>query len=490
MGHSLTIDDLLVREDETLRDALQIIDNNAQGICFAVDAHKRLTGVLSDGDIRRALIRGSDLNAKVADIMKKEFTALPVNTSAEVIQQKLNTIIRHIPLLDKEGIPVDFSSLRRLHRIPVMTPQLEGNELLYVTECLKTGWISSQGTFVRRFEEDFKFYCKANNALAVSNGTVAIHLALDALGIGEGDEVIVPDLTFAASINAVIYTGATPVIADVTKDTWTLDPAEVRKLITPLTKAIMPVHLYGHPCDMDELMAIAEEYNLFVVEDCAEALGALYKGRHVGTFGHAATFSFFGNKTITTGEGGMVLFKNDEDYEKAAILRDHGMSKQKRYWHDMVGYNYRMTNLQAAIGCAQLEKLDDFVSAKRRMAAYYNQGLSSQPNIVLPPEKEWAFNGYWLYTCIIEPDEDIRRDELIERLTKNGVETRPVFYPLHVMPPYKKYVKSGQRFPVTDYLSTNGISFPSSVNITKEEQDIVLAAVNQILFTRKIYAHG
>lgn len=248
----------------------------------------------------------------------------------------------------------------------------------------------------------------------------------------------------------------------------------------------MPVHIYGHPCHMEELMAIAKEHNLLVIEDCAEALGALYKGQHVGSFGDAATFSFFGNKTITTGEGGMVLFKDENVCNKAMVLRDHGMSKQKRYWHDFVGFNYRMTNIQAAIGVAQLERLDEFVKAKRNMAAVYNAGLSVNTHIAIPPEMEWAFNGYWLYTAIIDPTGGVSRDELIEKLMKNGVETRPVFYPLHAMPPYLEYVRNGQTFPVTDHLSRNGISLPSSVTISAEEQNSILKAVSAIFKTRKL----
>jgi perosamine synthetase len=486
MSHSPEIQELLITADKAVKDALKIIDANAQGTCFVVDAAGKLIGVITDGDIRRSLLEGKDLNSKVSDVMQTKFTSLPVTTPIDQIQSKISERIRHIPLVDENNIPVDYASFSRAHRIPVMTPLLSGNELKYVTECITTGWISSQGAYVKKFEQQFAEYSDMKFGVAVSNGTVAIHLALAALGIGEGDEVIVPDLTFAASINGVIYTGATPVIADVDAETWTLSPAAVEKLITPKTKAIMPVHIYGHPCHMDELMAIAKKHNLLVIEDCAEALGALYKGQRVGSFGDAATFSFFGNKTITTGEGGMVLFKDEAICNKAMVLRDHGMSKQKRYWHDFVGFNYRMTNIQAAIGVAQLERLDEFVEAKRKMAAVFNAGLSQHKPVTLPPEKEWAFNGYWLYTCIIDPKGGVTRDELIEKLMKNGVETRPVFYPLHEMPPYIEYVRNGQTFPVTDHISRNGISLPSSVTITAEEQNSILNAVNAIYNTRKL----
>ncbi len=481
-----SIAELLVPISYSIRETLRVIDQNAQGIAFVVNGQKKLCGVVTDGDIRRALLMGETLDESIEKIMIRQFTALPLSTPIDIIQSTISSSIRHIPLLDENGVPVDYASYTRAHRIPVMTPQLNGNELNYVTECLQTGWISSQGAFVKKFEKNFAAYTASSSALAVSNGTVAIHLALAALNIGPGDEVILPDITFAASINAVIYCGATPVLADVDKETWTISVDEIRKLISPKTKAIMPVHLYGHPCDMDPIMQIAKEHGFLVVEDCAEALGTLYKGKHVGTFGDAGTFSFFGNKTITTGEGGMIVFRDDKVHEFATVLRDHGMSKSRRYWHEHVGFNYRLTNLQAAIGVAQLERLDEFIQSKRNIAARYNSGLSSVEGVVLPPEKEWAFNGYWLYTFLIDQRFGVSRDELIDKMMKNGVETRPLFFPLHVMPPYTKYVKEAQKFPVSDWLSACGISLPSSVSIEAREQDEVLNAIHAIHQTRKL----
>ncbi|RYZ75585.1 MAG: aminotransferase class I/II-fold pyridoxal phosphate-dependent enzyme, partial [Proteobacteria bacterium] len=334
------------------------IDGNAHGVCFVVDGEGKLAGGITDGDVRRALLAGKGLNASAQDVMVANFFSLPADSSSALIQNNLSERIRVIPLLNPEGIPVDFATRSRYHRISVLEPNLKGNELAYVTDCIQTNWISSQGSYVRRFEEDLRNYAGANYALAVSNGTVALHLALKALGIGPGDEVIVPSLTFAASANAVIHAGATPVFADVEAETWTIDVAAARKLIGPRTKAIMPVHLYGHPCRMDELQDLVNSHDIQLVEDCAESLGSLYKGRQTGSFGAAACFSFFGNKTITTGEGGMVLFRDLSCFEMGAVLRDHGMSKKERYWHDVVGFNYRLTNMQAAIGVAQMERVD------------------------------------------------------------------------------------------------------------------------------------
>ena len=479
------IEELLILNVSSLKEALIRIDANAQGLCFVIDAEKKLCGVISDGDIRRALINGKDLSTQVELIMEKRFTALPISSSTAQIQEKLNSKIRHIPLVNENNEPVDYASFSRLHRTPIMQPLLDGNELAYLTECIKTGWISSQGAFVRRFENEFAAYCGAQYPVAVSNGTVALHLALAALGIGEGDEVIVPDLTFAASINAIIYTGAIPVIVDVDPVTWTIRVADIEMNLSDRTKAIMPVHLYGHPCHMDEILDLAKKHNLLVIEDAAEAIGTLYKGKHVGSIGDAATFSFFGNKTITTGEGGMVFFKDKKMYEKALVLRDHGMSKTKKYWHDHVGFNYRMTNLQAALGCAQMERINDFVQKKQQLARNYNEILSQLNLFELPPEEDWAKCGFWLYTTILKEDSGISRDELIEKMLRNGVETRPVFYPLHEMPPYKNY-PTKSKFEFSKRISKQGVSLPSSVNITLEEIENIRFALTAIFSSQFI----
>ncbi len=484
MNNIPSIQLLIVSQRATLKDALLIIDKNAQGIVFVIDENSHLVGVLSDGDIRRLLLRGVVLTESVSFGMQKEFISRPVTTPSEELAKLLNERVRYIPLVDENNILVDYACLHRLHQIPIMEPSLSGNEIEYVTECIKTNWISSQGAFVRKFETIFAEYCGCSYALAVSNGTVALHLALVALHIGPGDEVIVPDLTFAASINAVLYTGATPVIVDIHPDTWTLDPAEIEKKITPRTKAIMPVHLYGHPCHMDEIILIAQKHNLRIVEDCAEALGSTYKGKRVGAFGEVSAFSFFGNKTITTGEGGMVLFKDKETYNRAKKLRDHGMSPIKRYWHDEVGFNYRMTNMQGAIGVAQMERVDVFVNSKKHIAETYNKSLSKIPGITTPPQAEWANSSYWLYTLVIDPSVVINRDELMKKLLLNGVETRPVFYPLHEMPPYRQYGLGN--YPVSDYVSKNGMSLPSSVGLTDQILNTITKVLETVFKTRNL----
>ncbi len=485
--HAPDIKDLLLLHTSKLKDALALIDKNAQGICFVINEKNKLLGILTDGDIRRCILNGTALDTSVEKVMQTKFTFLPVTTAQEIVQSKLSTQIRHIPLVDENGCVVDYACFSRMHRTPIMQPLLNGNELAYLSDCIQTGWISSQGAYVKRFEKEFAEFCGAQYPVAVSNGTVALHLALAAFDIKAGDEVIVPDLTFAASINAVIYTGATPVIVDVDKTTWTISVAEIEKNITPRTKAIMPVHLYGHPSHMDEIMALAKKHNLLIIEDAAEAIGGKYKNKHVGSFGDAATFSFFGNKTITTGEGGMVFFKDKKAYEKAIVLRDHGMSKEKKYWHEFVGFNYRMTNMQAAIGCAQLERINEFVEQKRKLAIFYNKILNETGNFIIPPQESWAINGYWLYTAILKESANISRDTLMEKMLKNGVETRPAFYPLHEMPPYKNY-PSKSSFENSKHISAQGISFPSSVNISQEELDNIAQALHSIFQNHNISA--
>ena len=364
----------LVSPDNTLRECMEVIDVHAKKISFVLE-NGILVGVVTDGDLRRALLNKSILDDSVRSVMNTNFISFPIGTDSKIIREKFSKRISHIPLVDDKGSLVDVADPNGNFRISVLKPSLKGNELNYVTECIESSWISSQGKYVTKFEKAFEEAHPGTHAIAVSNGTVALHLGLIALGVKPEDEVIVPNLTFAASANAVINAGAKPVFCEIDRKTWCIQPDELRRLVSPKTKAIMPVHLYGQPCDMDSLKEICAEFDLLMIEDSAEALGSEWKGQKVGTFGDASTFSFFGNKTISTGEGGMILFSDPKVAEKARILRDHGMSKNKRYWHDVVGYNYRLTNIQAAIGVAQMEKFQEILSKKLRIAAFYESAL-------------------------------------------------------------------------------------------------------------------
>jgi len=368
----------------------------------------------------------------------------------------------------------------KMYRYPVAEPEIGEEELKNIVEAVKSGWVSSKGKFIEEFESSFAKYIGVKYGIATSNGTAALHLALAALNIGEGDEVIVPDLTFAATINAVIYTGAKPVIVDINPDYWCIDPDKLEKAITPNTKAIIPVHLYGHPCDMEAVMEIAAKHDLHVIEDAAEAHGAEYRGKKVGSFGHISCFSFYGNKIITTGEGGMCLTNDEELAERIKILRDHGMNPKKRYWHDVVGFNYRMTNLQAALGLAQLGKIERFVERKRRIAKIYAEELSSMEGITLHPEMSWAKCVYWLYSILIDNKKmKITRDELAEKLEENGIETRKFFYPLHEMPVYRKYTRFA--YPTSSRISREGLNLPSSTKLSEEDVKYITQRIRESL---------
>jgi perosamine synthetase len=463
----MLIETLVQQAGATLSDALLCIDQNAQGICFILE-RRRLIGVITDGDARRSLLKGAKLSDSVDSIMRRNFFSLSVDCTFELIQKKLEKY-KYIPIINNSGELVDLATASQYHQIPLAKPVLDGNELEYVTDCILTGWVSSQGKYVLQFEEKFGGYLGCKNTLAVSNGTVALHLALVTLGVGPGDEVIVPNLTFAAPVNAVLYVGATPVLVDVDQITMAIDPDLAAAAISKRTLAIIPVHLYGHPADMMSIMALSEKYNLVVIEDCAEALGSQYQGRHVGTFGDAATFSFFGNKTITTGEGGMLVFRESSMRDRAKMLRDHGMSPERRYWHDEVGYNYRLTNIQAAIGLAQMEKIEFFVGRKRWIAEQYSKRLSNIEYLQLPVEKEDALNSYWMYTIVLLPPLTQKREEMINLLRQSGIESRPVFYPMHRMPPYERFGMEGESYNVSNGVSDGGICLPSSNDIEEIE---------------------
>ena len=382
---------------------------------------------------------------------------------------ELSLSIKRIPVSQ-----LDLSS----RIIPVCEPTLGGNEAQYVLDCLESNWISSAGKYIPAFEEKFAAECGCTYGVACANGTVALHLGLAALGLEPGDEVILPTFTMIATINAVSYTGATPVLIDSEPCTWNMDVEQLADKITPKTKAVMPVHTYGHPVDMEPLMALADKHGLFVLEDAAEAHGAEYKGRRAGGLGHAGSFSFYANKIITTGEGGMITTNDPKLAALTQNLRDHAFSRERHFWHKYIGFNYRMTNLQAAVGLAQTERLHVFVENRRRNAALYTELLKQIPGIVTPPEAGWAKNVFWMYSILVEDEFGMNRDQLRAYLAKHGIETRTFFIPMHLQPIYFEAFK-GQRFPVAERLCQRGFYLPSASSLTTEQIRYIVSIVQQ-----------
>ena len=365
-------------------------------------------------------------------------------------------------------------------RIPVSSPSFVGNEREYVLDCMDSGWVSSAGKYVDLFEEAFAEFCGVKHAVACCNGTAALHVSLLALGVGPGDEVIVPTLTFVATANAVTYCGARPVFVDSESETWNLDPAHVAAKITPRTKGIIAVHLYGHPAEVDELRALASRHGLFLLEDAAEAHGALYRGRSVGSLGDLAAFSFYGNKIIATGEGGMVVTDDDALAARVRLLRGQGMDSERRYWFPVVGYNYRMMNLPAAIGLAQLERAGWHTARRREVAASYKRLLVDVQGLNWQTERAWARHAYWMFTVLMSDDAADVRDRLMARLEEEGIETRPVFYPLHTLPPYQEAAR-GEEFPVAESLSRRGVSLPTWAGLSQDDQSYVCERLSELL---------
>lgn len=362
------------------------------------------------------------------------------------------------------------------HFIPISKPFIGARERELVLDALDSGWVSSIGKYIDEFEAKFAHYCGTEYALAVSNGTTGLHLALATLGLQAGDEVIVPDLTFVATANAVAYTGATPVLADVDADTLCLDVASVKSLITPRTKAIIPVHLYGHPADMDALTELADAHGLAIIEDAAEAHGAEYKGRRVGGFGKCAVFSFYGNKVITTGEGGMLTTNDRAFHQRAKRLRDHAMSPEKRYFHEERGYNYRITNLQAALGVAQLERIDEFLDRRTEIMGWYNSAIATTDGVRLNRVKNWAKSAFWMVCLEVDWFDEARRDAFMQALRARGIDSRPYFCTMSAMPMYRQ-----APLPVASRKAQIGLNLPSYFELTKGEVQRIGSDVNEIL---------
>ena len=364
-------------------------------------------------------------------------------------------------------------------KIPVAIPDLSGNEEKYVSNAIKSTWISSTGAYIDQFEEEFANKCDTNYSLSVCNGTVALHLALLALDVRSGDEVLIPSLTYIATANAVRYVGAEPVFVDVDPNTWCVDPKLLEENITRRTKGIIAVHMYGHPADMDAINHIAAVHGLWVVEDAAEAHFAKYKGRPVGGLGQIGTFSFYGNKIITCGEGGAITLNDKQLAVRARTLRGQGMDPQRQYYFPVTGYNFRLTNIVCAILCAQMERVEEIIAQRMEIFKTYRELLKNIPGIGFQPIAEWAEPAPWLFCITVDQDKYGRsRDELMELLAEKGIDTRPFFIPLHTLPPFREESsRRNEELPVTYKLSASGINLPTYSDLRNDN----ISEISQII---------
>lgn len=363
--------------------------------------------------------------------------------------------------------------------IRVCEPLLAGNEADYVLDCVSSNWISSQGRYVDEFEQEFARYCGVSQGITTTSGTTALHLALAAAGLGPGDEVIIPTFTMIACAFSVLHTGSRPVLIDADRETWNLDVSAAEAHISERTRAIMPVHVYGHPCEMDRVLELAQAHDLRVIEDAAEAHGAEYRGRRTGGLGDLGCFSFYANKIITTGEGGMVVTDDEPLAASCRSLKNLAYAPGLQFVHTDVGFNYRMTNIQAAIGLAQLERIDDLITRRRRNARLYRERLRDVPGITLPVERRGVRNVYWMFGIVVEDEFGVRRDELCARLRQVGIETKPFFVPMHRQPALVSLggLVDDKRFPVADELSRRGLYLPSGSGLTEQQIDRVCSAI-------------
>lgn len=450
--------------------------DNGMDTCLVVGDDNRLLGQVTLADIRKAILDGKAQVSATVEGLISDFVPRFSPRNGQIRYDPADDGNILAPVLDYAGrlIGVDIDRGRTL--IQVAKPDISHTEFRAVLDAFLSSWISSKGAYIQQLERDFAEFTGTAHSVAVSNGTTALHLALTALGVGPGDEVIVPDLTFVATINVVLHCGATPIIVDADPVTWTMSAAAVEAAITPRTKAIIPVHLYGRPAEIGPIVELARERGLYVVEDCAEAHGAQYAGKHVGQFGDISCFSFYANKVITTGEGGICTTNSEELATKLRTLRDHGMSPSQCYWYDMVGYNYRMTNIQAAIGCMQLQRIEETLERNAYLDRLYRRYLTDIDGVAFPPSLDDSYLPIvWLVSVLVPAE---HRDSLIAAARAENIEIRPFFPSLSALPIYQKYARN---CPNSAALSLTGINLPTSSAIDRGAVEKIADVFRRVL---------
>lgn len=440
------------RADTPLLAAAELALSNGANVVFVTERNGELAGRASLDRMRQLVLTGArGWTATARDAMEPVPTTLVRGSDAEAVTDVAT------PVIDANQCVIDVHVRQDMAFIPVAEPDLGPREFRYLVDAYLSTWISSTGDYIRQFERDFAARCGVKHGVATSNGTVSLQLAMAALDIGPGDEVIVPDFTFAASANTVIHLGATPVLVDVDPDTWCLTAKTFEAAITPRTKAVMPVHVFGRPAEMTEIARIAKERDIIVIEDAAEAHFAKYDGKTVGQFSRVASFSFFANKILTSGEGGICITDDDDLAARMRVLRDHGMRPERRYWHEEPGYNFRMTNMQAAVGVGQLERANEFLELRASVHRAYQEAMADIPGVTFPVNTDPRAEPVVWFSCARVPPN--ARPALIDACKKANIDLRPFFNSLSAMPAYKPYARP---CPVSEQLSLSGVNLPTS----------------------------
>lgn len=470
---------VLARTGDSIQSVGKAMDVAGAHIAIITDAG-RVVGIASDGDLRRAFLQSLPINEAVDAVMTRDFVFVEAGRTPEEVQSLVHKF-KVVPVLSSESKLVGVVSSSQSTVFQVAAPDISAEDIASVQNTMQAGWISSKSIEVRAFEEDFSGCLGLHEGLAVSNGTVALELALIALGLTVDDEVLVPAFTFAAVANAVIAVGCIPVFVDIEAGNLGIDSERLSNFMSDRVKAIIVVHTYGAPAEIGLIAKFAESNNLLLIEDCAEAIGTRFQNKHVGNFGDACTFSFFANKTITTGEGGFVAFASANALDKASLIRDHGMSRLKRYWHETPGRNFRMTGIQASLGRSQLKRLTKLVEARIENFEIYSAKLSSRPEVEFWRNDGKQEHSHWLSEFRLSTPYVRYRDLVIERLGALGVEARPYFYPMNKMPAFEGYCDPSLSLPVSEYESSRGICLPSSSSLRRQDIEEVCVRLGIVL---------
>ncbi len=479
------IDSFVIHKDADIKEAMQCIDKSGNGIALVVDKQNKLYGVVTDGDIRRALLAGKSLETAVETIMVTTPIVAPCDTSAvELLEIMLERGIHQIPVVDKDNILLDVALLRELKSIPLSSPDITHKEIDIINQVLSTPLLSI-GPKIKQFEDNISQYINTKFAVGVNSGTSALHLCIKSLDIKDGDEVITSPFSFIASANCVLYERAKPVFVDIDKDTLCIDAEKIEEKITPKTKAILPVHIFGHPCKMDKIMGIAKKYNLAVIEDACEAIGSEYKGKKVGTFGNVGVFAFYPNKQITTAEGGMIVTDDEKIMALCRSMRNQGRDDGESWLsHQRLGYNYRMSELSAALGVVQMERIDEILKKRQKIAEVYNKNLERVKGIKIPYVGDDIKMSWFVYVIRLSSDRFPAgsRDRVMQNLKDKGISCNRYFPPIHLAPFYvNKFGYKRGDYPITENVSEVTIALPFYNNLTETQVCYICESLKKII---------